>query len=253
MTATSPARSKHEPRVEDDALVRGHGRFMDDPRLPNQAYAAFVRSPHAHARVLSVKTEAARAAKQVLAVLTAEDIKAAGVGSVVAPSAGGRPRRRQDGDAVPPGARRRQGHACRRCGGDGGGGNARPQRRTPPSWSRSTTRNCRRWSTCEAAMKRRDAALSGRAGQSLRRLAGPGAERAERTRGRRDHRQGAACRARQRHQPAHGGGLDGNARRHRRLRRGDRQLHAACLLAERRCACAARRRPSWACRTKSCA
>ncbi len=82
MTATSPARSKHEPRVEDDALVRGHGRFMDDPRLPNQAYAAFVRSPHAHARVLSVKTEAARAAKKVLAVLTAADMKAAGVGSV---------------------------------------------------------------------------------------------------------------------------------------------------------------------------
>src|ERR1019366_6350830 len=79
---TSPARSKHEPRVEDDALVRGNGRFMDDPRLPNQAYAAFVRSPHAHAGVLSVKTEAARAAKQVLAVLTAEDMKAAGVGSV---------------------------------------------------------------------------------------------------------------------------------------------------------------------------
>ena len=82
MNAISPPRSKHEPRVEDDALVRGNGRFADDPRLPNQAYAAFVRSPHAHARVLAVKTEAAQAAKQVLAVLTAEDMKAAGVGSV---------------------------------------------------------------------------------------------------------------------------------------------------------------------------
>src|ERR1700690_258320 len=82
MNAISPPRSKHEPRVEDDALVRGNGRFADDPRLPNQAYAAFVRSPRARARVLAVKTEAARAAKQVLAVLTAEDMKAAGVGSV---------------------------------------------------------------------------------------------------------------------------------------------------------------------------
>ncbi len=82
MTATSPARTKHQPRVEDDALVRGSGRFMDDPRLPNQAYAAFVRSPHAHARVQSVNTDAARAAKKVLAVLTAEDMKAGGVGSV---------------------------------------------------------------------------------------------------------------------------------------------------------------------------
>src|SRR5476649_2566231 len=82
MTTTSPARTKDEPRVEDDALVRGDGRFMDDPRLPNQAYAAFVRSPYAHARVKSVKTDEARAAKKVLAVLTAEDMKAANVGSV---------------------------------------------------------------------------------------------------------------------------------------------------------------------------
>ena len=73
---------KPEPRVEDDALVRGRGHFVDDPQLPNQAYAAFVRSPHAHARVLAVRTDAARAAKQVLAVLTAADMKAAGVTSV---------------------------------------------------------------------------------------------------------------------------------------------------------------------------
>src|SRR5215470_102434 len=81
MTA-SPADSNHTPRVEDDALVRGAGRFMDDPRLPNTAFAAFVRSPHAHARVVSVKTDDARRAKKVLAVLTAEDMKAANVGSV---------------------------------------------------------------------------------------------------------------------------------------------------------------------------
>jgi carbon-monoxide dehydrogenase large subunit len=82
MTTSSPALTSSEPRVEDDALVRGHGRFADDPRLPNQAYAAFVRSPHAHARVLKVDTAAARGAKQVLAVLTAADMKAAGVGSL---------------------------------------------------------------------------------------------------------------------------------------------------------------------------
>ena len=68
-TDTKPA-----PRVEDDALVRGTGRFMDDPRLPNSAYAAFVRSTHAHARVVSVKSEEARKAKRVLAVLTADDM-----------------------------------------------------------------------------------------------------------------------------------------------------------------------------------
>ena len=79
---TSPADANHTPRVEDDALVRGAGRFMDDPRLPNTAFAAFVRSPHAHARVVSVRTDEARKAKKVLAVLTAEDMKAANVGSV---------------------------------------------------------------------------------------------------------------------------------------------------------------------------
>jgi carbon-monoxide dehydrogenase large subunit len=82
MTLTIPARSKSEPRVEDDALVRGAGQFMDDPRLPGQAAAVFVRSPHAHARILSVKTEAARKAKGVLAVLTAADIKDAGIGTL---------------------------------------------------------------------------------------------------------------------------------------------------------------------------
>jgi carbon-monoxide dehydrogenase large subunit len=82
MNATSPARSSHQPRVEDDALVRGKGRFVDDPRLPNQAYAAFVRSPHAHASVHKVDISAARAAKHVLGVFTAEDMKASGVGSI---------------------------------------------------------------------------------------------------------------------------------------------------------------------------
>jgi carbon-monoxide dehydrogenase large subunit len=82
MTATPSARTKHEPRVEDNALVRGTGHFSDDPRLPNQAYAVFVRSPHAHARIRSINTAEALRQKNVLAVITAEDIAAAGVGSL---------------------------------------------------------------------------------------------------------------------------------------------------------------------------
>jgi aerobic carbon-monoxide dehydrogenase large subunit len=82
MDAKSSARTEHEPRVEDDALVRGGGHFMDDPKLPNQAYAVFVRSPHAHARIVSVSAEAALRTKGVLAVITAADMKAAGVGSM---------------------------------------------------------------------------------------------------------------------------------------------------------------------------
>ena len=57
MTA-SPG-TKDKPRVEDDALVRGLGNFTDDPKLPNQVYGAFVRSPHAHAKVLKIVSEAA--------------------------------------------------------------------------------------------------------------------------------------------------------------------------------------------------
>ena len=74
--------ARKEPRVEDNALVRGAGQFIDDPQLPGQVYAAFVRSPHAHARIVSVNSEPARAVKKVLAILTAADIKAAGVTTI---------------------------------------------------------------------------------------------------------------------------------------------------------------------------
>jgi aerobic carbon-monoxide dehydrogenase large subunit len=67
-------------RVEDDQLLRGEGRFADDAKPANLAYAHFVRSPHAHARVKSVDVEQARQASKVLAALTAKDME--GVGSV---------------------------------------------------------------------------------------------------------------------------------------------------------------------------
>lgn len=82
MTEAAPARTKSEPRVEDDALVRGNGRFADDPRLPNQAYAVFVRSPHAHARIISVNADEALRAKGVVGVITAADLKAMNIGSI---------------------------------------------------------------------------------------------------------------------------------------------------------------------------
>src|ERR1700733_6925684 len=67
-------------RVEDDVLVRGHGRYVADAPLPNQAYACFVRSPHAFARVVSVDTSGATGMPGVIAVLTAKDME--GVGSI---------------------------------------------------------------------------------------------------------------------------------------------------------------------------
>ena len=78
-TKTTIQHGKSEVRLEDDALVRGAGRFIDDARFPNQAFAAFVRSPHGHAKVVSVDTADAAKSKGVLAVLTGADMKAAGV------------------------------------------------------------------------------------------------------------------------------------------------------------------------------
>jgi carbon-monoxide dehydrogenase large subunit len=67
-------------RVEDDVLVRGHGRYVADAPLPNQAYACFVRSPHAFARIISVDTSGAAGMPGVIAVLTAADMD--GIGNI---------------------------------------------------------------------------------------------------------------------------------------------------------------------------
>jgi carbon-monoxide dehydrogenase large subunit len=72
---TEPRHGTREVRLEDDALVRGGGSFVDDPRFPDQAFAIFVRSPHGHAKVVSVDTTAAAKADGVLAVLTGADTK----------------------------------------------------------------------------------------------------------------------------------------------------------------------------------
>src|SRR5437764_9844772 len=66
-------------RREDPRLLTGKGRYSDDVTLPGQAYAAMVRSPHAHALIRAIDTAAARAMPGVLAVLTAEDVTADGL------------------------------------------------------------------------------------------------------------------------------------------------------------------------------
>jgi carbon-monoxide dehydrogenase large subunit len=76
------SRAHHGPRVEDDALLRGAGRFIADRPEPGQLHACFVRSPHAFARIGAIDIDAARGAPGVLAVLTAADTDAAGVGNV---------------------------------------------------------------------------------------------------------------------------------------------------------------------------
>ena len=73
------------PRIEDSVLLQGCGRFIDDVRAGGQAEACFVRSPHAFAHVRAIDIAAASRAPGVLAVLTGDDIKAAGLGNVSRP------------------------------------------------------------------------------------------------------------------------------------------------------------------------
>src|SRR5690348_10687454 len=56
------------PRVEDDRLLRGAGRFVDDLQVPGVLEVAFWRSPVAHARITSVEVAAARAMPGIVAV-----------------------------------------------------------------------------------------------------------------------------------------------------------------------------------------
>jgi aerobic carbon-monoxide dehydrogenase large subunit len=78
------ANSRRPPwRVEDEQLLRGQGRFIDDAPLPGRVYGCFVRSTHAHGKIRHIDIAAARAADGVLAVLTAADMKAAGVGAIL--------------------------------------------------------------------------------------------------------------------------------------------------------------------------
>jgi len=62
-------------RSEDPRILTGAGRYVDDIKLPGMLHAAFVRSPLAHARVISVDAEAARALPGVVAVLTGADLE----------------------------------------------------------------------------------------------------------------------------------------------------------------------------------
>lgn len=62
-------------RKEDKRLLTGRGRFIADLRLPGMLQAAFARSPHAHARIVSLDVSAALALPGVVAVLVAADLK----------------------------------------------------------------------------------------------------------------------------------------------------------------------------------
>ena len=66
-------------RKEDQRLLRGSGRFTDDFTLPNQSFAAMVRSPHPHATINKIDATAAMAMPGVLTVITGAEIRKAGL------------------------------------------------------------------------------------------------------------------------------------------------------------------------------
>jgi aerobic carbon-monoxide dehydrogenase large subunit len=66
-------------RKEDQRLLTGKGRFSDDFNVGGQTYAALVRSPHPHARIVAIDTAAAKAMPGVLCVLTGADCRADGL------------------------------------------------------------------------------------------------------------------------------------------------------------------------------
>ena len=77
-------------RVEDQRLLTGQGQFSDDINLPGQAVSVVLRSPFAHADIVNLDKSAAEAAPGVLAVYSADDLSADGIGDIpcLAPMAG---------------------------------------------------------------------------------------------------------------------------------------------------------------------
>src|SRR5438128_11331634 len=67
-------------RREDPRFITGRGQYVDDVKLPGMTYAAFVRSPHAHARIRKIDAAAAPPHPGVVAIFTRKDI--AGVNSM---------------------------------------------------------------------------------------------------------------------------------------------------------------------------
>ena len=61
-------------RIEDPKLLIGKGCFLDDIHLDNLLHVAFLRSPHAHAKILSIDTNAALNIPGIISIYTAKDL-----------------------------------------------------------------------------------------------------------------------------------------------------------------------------------
>src|SRR5690606_36853841 len=79
---TASVFGKSVKRREDPRFLTGRGRYTDDLALPGTVHAAFVRSPHAHARIRGVDSSQARQSPGVVAVYTGKDLADAGVNAL---------------------------------------------------------------------------------------------------------------------------------------------------------------------------
>ncbi|KQT69717.1 MULTISPECIES: xanthine dehydrogenase family protein molybdopterin-binding subunit [unclassified Aureimonas] len=70
-------------RKEDKRFITGRGRYVDDMTVPGMKYAAFVRSPHAHATFSSIDSSAAKAMPGVIGILTGAELQADGIGNLI--------------------------------------------------------------------------------------------------------------------------------------------------------------------------
>src|SRR5690242_3514049 len=70
-------------RKEDFRFITGKGQYTDDIQRSGETHIHFVRSPHAHARIGSIDTKAAKAMPGVLAVLTGADLAADKIGNLI--------------------------------------------------------------------------------------------------------------------------------------------------------------------------
>jgi len=84
------------PREEDPRLLRGQGEFIADMSRPRMAYGYVLRSPHAHARIVSLDTRRAAQSPGVLGIYTSDDLKADGIGALKVRM----PRKRPDGSPL---------------------------------------------------------------------------------------------------------------------------------------------------------
>jgi len=67
---------KTVPRPNLDRLMQGRGRYVSDIELPRMGHAVFVRSPHAHAKVVAIETATARKMPGVIAIITGAELSA---------------------------------------------------------------------------------------------------------------------------------------------------------------------------------